>query len=116
MDGPSHSKAIGRSSTNHIHPHQPRLPPPLPYQRTTKRENATPTATAKVKTSECECICGCGNSKSGRGTKLECPDYGGVLISEGVVLCTDFNGVELGPEDVSLLERCPLLGTSQTKF
>ena len=31
----------------------------------------------------------------------ECHDYGGVLISEGVVLCTDFNGVELGPEDVS---------------
>ena len=24
---------------------------------------------------------------------------------------TGFNGVELGPEDVSLLERCPLLGT-----
>ena len=46
------------------------------------------------------------------GTKLKCPDYGGVLISEGVVLCTDFNGVELGPEDVSLLERCPLLGVS----
>ena len=44
------------------------------------------------------------------GTKLKCPDYGGVLISEGVVLCTGFNGVELGPEDVSLLERCPLLG------
>ena len=39
-------------------------------------------------------------------------DYGGVLISEGVVLCTDFNGVELGPKDVSLLERCPLLGPS----
>ena len=38
--------------------------------------------------------------------------FGGVLISEGVVLCTDFNGVELGPEDVSLLERCPLLGTN----
>ena len=33
-----------------------------------------------------------------------------VLISEGVVLCTGFNGVELGPEDVSLLEMCPLLG------
>ena len=44
------------------------------------------------------------------GTKLKCPDYGGVLISEGVVLCTGFNGVELGPKDVSLLERCPLLG------
>ena len=41
-----------------------------------------------------------------------CPDYGGVLISEGVVLCTGFNGVGLGPEDVSLLERCPLLGPS----
>ena len=41
------------------------------------------------------------------GTKLKCPDYGGVLISEGVALCTGFNGVELGPEDVSLLERCP---------
>ena len=39
-----------------------------------------------------------------------CPDCGGVLISEGVVLCTDFNGVELGPEDVTPLERCPLLG------
>ena len=25
------------------------------------------------------------------------------------MLCTGFNGVELGPEDVSLLERCPLL-------
>ena len=24
-----------------------------------------------------------------------CHDYRGVLISEGVVLCTDFNGVEL---------------------
>ena len=35
---------------------------------------------------------------------------GGVLISEGVVLCTGSYGVELGPEDVSLLERCPLLG------
>ena len=44
------------------------------------------------------------------GTKLKCPDYGGVLISEGVLLCTGFNGVELGPEDVSLLEKCPLLG------
>ena len=44
------------------------------------------------------------------GTKLKYPDYGGVLISEGVVLCTGFIGVELGPEDVSLLERCPLLG------
>ena len=33
------------------------------------------------------------------------------LISEGVVLCTGFNGVELGPENVSLLDRCPLLGT-----
>ena len=43
-------------------------------------------------------------------TELKCPDYGSVLISEGVVLCTDFNGVELGDEDVSLLERCPLLG------
>ena len=42
---------------------------------------------------------------------VKCPDYGGVLISEGVVLCTGFNGVELGTEDVSLLERCPLLGT-----
>ena len=39
----------------------------------------------------------------GRGDKwIECPDYGRILISEGVVLCTDFNG---GPEDVSLLER-----------
>ena len=45
-----------------------------------------------------------------------CPDYGGVLISEGAVLCTGFNGVELGPEDVSLLERCPLLGVPQTIF
>ena len=44
------------------------------------------------------------------GTKLKSPDYGGVLISEGVVLCTGFNGVKLGPKDVSLLERCPLLG------
>ena len=35
--------------------------------------------------------------------------YGGVLISEGVVLCTGFNVVESGPEDVSLLERCPSL-------
>ena len=43
------------------------------------------------------------------GTKLKCPDYGGVLISEGVVLCTGFNGVESGLKDVSLLERCPLL-------
>ena len=43
-------------------------------------------------------------------SKLKCPYYGGVLISEGVMLCTDFNGVELWPEDVSLLERCPLLG------
>ena len=34
------------------------------------------------------------------GTKLKCPDYGGVLISEGVVLCTGSNGVELGPECV----------------
>ena len=25
------------------------------------------------------------------------------------MLCTGFNGVELGPKDVSLLERCPLL-------
>ena len=41
--------------------------------------------------------------------KLKCPDYGGVLISDGVVLCTDFNG---GPGDVSLLERCPLSGIS----
>ena len=39
-----------------------------------------------------------------------CSDYGGILISEGVVLCTGFNRVELGPENVSLLERCPLLG------
>ena len=23
-----------------------------------------------------------------------------------------FNGVELGPEDVSILERCPLLGAT----
>ena len=46
------------------------------------------------------------------GTKLKCPNVGGVLISEGVVLCTGFNGVELGAEDVSLLERCPLLGVS----
>ena len=46
------------------------------------------------------------------GTKLKCPDYGDVLISEGVVLRTGFNGVELGPEDVSLLERCPLLALS----
>ena len=43
------------------------------------------------------------------GTKLKCPDYVGVLISEGVVLCTGFNGVESGPEDVSLL-----LGTSSS--
>ena len=42
--------------------------------------------------------------------RKRCPDYGGVLISEGVVSCTGLNGVELGPEDVSLLERCPLLG------
>ena len=28
------------------------------------------------------------------------------------MLCTGFNGVGLGPEDVSLLERCPLLGAS----
>ena len=28
------------------------------------------------------------------------------------MLCTGFNGVELGPEDVSLLERCPLLGAT----
>ena len=41
-------------------------------------------------------------------------DYGGVLISEGVVLCTGFNGVELGPEEVSLLERCPLLGPNRS--
>ena len=44
------------------------------------------------------------------GTKLKCPDYGGVLISECVVLCTGFNGVESGSEDVSLLEMCSLLG------
>ena len=37
-------------------------------------------------------------------SKLKCPDYGGVLISEGVVLCTGFNRVELWPEYVSLLE------------
>ena len=32
-----------------------------------------------------------------------CPYWRGVpiIISEGVVLCTGFNGVELGPEDVS---------------
>ena len=47
---------------------------------------------------------------------MKCPDYGGVLISEGVVLCTGFNGVELGAEDVSLLERCPLLGTSYITY
>ena len=41
---------------------------------------------------------------------LKCPDYGGVLFSEGVVLSAGFFGVELGPEDVSLLDRCPLLG------
>ena len=46
------------------------------------------------------------------GTKLKCPDYGGVLISEGVVLCIGFNGVELGSEDVSLLDRCPLSGAT----
>ena len=28
------------------------------------------------------------------------------------MLCTGFNRVELGPEDVSLLERCPLLGAN----
>ena len=43
-------------------------------------------------------------------TFRSCPDYGGVHISEGVVLSTGFNGVQLGDEDVSLLERCPLLG------
>ena len=32
------------------------------------------------------------------GTKLKCPD---VPISEGVVLCTGFNGVELRPEMLS---------------
>ena len=47
------------------------------------------------------------------GTKLKYPDYGGVLISEGVVLCTGFIGVELGPEDVSLLQKCPLLGANR---
>ena len=41
-------------------------------------------------------------------------NYGDVLISEGVVLCTGFNGVELGPEDVSLLERCRLLGPNRS--
>ena len=30
-----------------------------------------------------------------------CPDYGGVLISECVVLCTGFNGVELSIGEVS---------------
>ena len=43
------------------------------------------------------------------GTKLKCPDYGGVLISEGAVLCTGFNGVELGPE-VGTRLKCPDYG------
>ena len=33
------------------------------------------------------------NTTPSEMTKLKCPDYGGVLISEGVVLCTGFNGV-----------------------
>ena len=54
---------------------------------------------------ECNLKCSrCGYVHIGRGINKD------VLISEGVVLCTGFNGVELGPEDVSLLERCPLLG------
>ena len=54
---------------------------------------------------ECNLKCSrCGYVHIGRDINKD------VLISEGVVLCTGFNGVELGPEDVSLLERCPLLG------
>ena len=54
---------------------------------------------------ECNLKCSrCGYVHIGRGINDD------VLISEGVVLCTGFNGVELGAEDVSLLERCPLLG------
>ena len=34
-----------------------------------------------------------------------CPCYRGVLISEGGIYVQ--GSMELGPEDVSLLERCP---------
>ena len=40
-----------------------------------------------------------------------CPNVGGVLISEGVVLCTGFNGIELGPEDESLFREVSSIGT-----
>ena len=45
------------------------------------------------------------------GTKLKCPDYGGVLISEGVVLYTGFNGVELGPERCVPIREVSSIGT-----
>ena len=60
-------------------------------------------ATLKMKDSKQLLLCVQASMELSWGLSLleRCPDYGGVLISEGVVLCTGFNGVSWG------LKMCP---------